>query len=386
MKIIKFLSVLTLIMVSTFGCGNANISESSNSSVIISENDEETGAEDVESSTNAINSMCYPISFIGDAFRNNIGLASVVLQDGSTCVIDENGTPLVVLSRTYYSQREENELDSPDFLDNGGFVYLDYGSTEDMVSYYLFSHNGTLLKHLLVGERNGCEAEKLFYDHYKYFYWISEEGDYNSVSYVLTQMDTEGNTTSQVLPEECSELQKDYYQGVRNYLENGNYEETSRELMVDKIYENTDLDIGECSVREDGSAVIIDYGADDKPYYAYVSEQGVLTSEMTKLPADGACFCGDNILMWDSAPELNADTNFSIWNLETDEITKLDITGWVDTTNSRYKLRAFSEPNATIETGQPRRTNFIRPDGTMLFEKDSYGNTVIEIPFSVPRY
>lgn len=383
MKKVKSISVALMLMLFVVGCSPANTPD------MISDN-----VNDVVLQNDTVNSSCYPISFIGDAFRYDRGLASVVLQNGDVCVIDENGTPIVVMSGTKYSGYEENELGIPDFLPNGCFVFT-ISNGNDTRSEYVFSHNGTLLKHLVVGASAGCDA--LITKHgsdLDAFYWLSTEGSYNTVSYTLTKMDADGNINSQTVPEEIAQAVIGggifAQEGMEKYITRVEYEKSALELMGEKIAEkNQDLTNNRvfCHLMDDGSAVILVDGVDGKPYYAHVSEEGVRTSEMIPLDAEGAVFCGQNILMIHTDPESDGYSTFSMLDVQTDTISDLDFLGAIDGTDSRYNMRPFAEAGAVLENGrQIRRTNFIRPDGTMLFGKDSSGNTIIEIPDSVPCY
>ncbi len=372
----KFSQFFFLIMLIFTGCGATNTSDN-NQNFSASENTDNVVSSNLIMDNQSSASSYYPISFIGDAFRYNRGLASVVLQNGDVCVINESGIPLVVVSDTYYSKHEENELSIPDYISNGCFVFsISY--TDDISGKYVFSHDGTLLKNLTVGTNTECDALAAYYYNTDAFYWLSMEGNFDTVSYVLNRMDANGNTSTQVLTEG---------EEVHNYLSADSSEETTLEIMEEKIKENSDLNAASCFVKDDGSAIIICYGMDGKPYYAYASQEGVLTSELVKLDADYAFFCGQNILLLHMHPEIDENyAEFSMLDTQTANITDLNFGGLIDGTNSRYALRPFAETGEKLQTGQIRRTNFICPDGTLLFQKDSFGNTVIEIPDSVPRY
>lgn len=381
MRKVSFISIFMLVMLSVVGCGKANTLESVLPvSTTVNDNpvfDTASFSDNAVSQSNSItNSSYYSISFIGDAFDGDRGLASVVLENGDVCVINEEGSPLAVVSNTRYSEREEQEMDIPYYMSNGCFVFSIYNEY-NVESQYLFSHDGTLLKHLIVGTSTGCDALQTYYGELDAFYWLSTEGGFDTISYILNRIDADGNISSQEVT---------VGDDIHDYMTTVPHEDVMWEMEEKIRRENSDLNVGSCLVKDDGSAIVIAAGMDKRPYYAYASKDGVLTSEMTKLDADVACFCGKNILMMHRDPESPFYGSFSMLNLETGNITDLNFYGTIDGTNSRYALRPFAETGETLETGQVRRTNFIRPDGTLLFQKDSYGNTVIEIPDSVPRY
>ena len=319
----------------------------------------------------------YRVSFIGDAFHYDEGLASVVLETGEVCVIDETGKPLVCVAGTRYAEREENELSYPAIMNNGCF-YFRFFHENGTDRVLLFSHDGRPLADKIFGETTGCDGVKCFFGA-DGFYWVTMEGGFSEVSYTLHCLDANGTETTQAVssPEQAVSL-------IPNADE---YVEDPAAEVANRIAQNLGVSYLGWVKLADGRLLLNAEGADGRPYYGFASADGVMQGEMKALDADVAHICGTNLLLvrFDPASPDQAGS-ISLFDSATETITELPWYGFVDGTESRRALRPFAEAGSTLESGQPRRTNFIRPDGSMLFEKDEYGNAVLYVPTSVPRY